>query len=206
MWHFSFQVVTDLYKIHLKSLSVDNVLILREILSFISSHAHQLNSEEILRKQLPVVCSILELSEPPLVHFENESYQNHLNFLQKLLTDDPSLSEEMNIEAELVSVCQEILLIYLNCTGSHSAQLSARVLHSTVPLGSSKKEELGARTSLVVSALWGLGGLERESFRRYVSQFFPLLVDLVQSEHSSREVQYVLSNVFQSCIGPIIME
>ncbi|XP_042979270.1 brefeldin A-inhibited guanine nucleotide-exchange protein 1-like isoform X1 [Carya illinoinensis] len=203
------QVVTDLYKIHLKSLSVGNIMILREIFSFISSHAHQLNSEEILQKNLPIVCSILELSEPPLVHFENESYQNRLNFLQKLLADNPSLSEEMNIEAEFVAVCQEILQIYLNCTGSHSAQPNSgnmRVLHCIVPLGSSKKEELGARTSLVVSALWGLSGLKRESFRRYVSQFFPLLVDLVQSEHSSREVQDVLSNVFQSCIGPIIME
>ncbi|KAG6709062.1 hypothetical protein I3842_06G114200 [Carya illinoinensis] len=201
------QVVTDLT--HPESLSVDNIVILQGIFSFISSHAHELNSEKILQKKLPIVCSILELSEPPLVHFENESYQNYLNFLQKLLADNPSVSEEMNIEAELVVVCQKILQIYLNCTGSHSAEQNSanlRVLHCNVPLGQAKKEELGARTSLVVSALWGLSGLDTESFRRYVSQLFPLLVDLVQSEHGSGQVQRVLSNVFQSCIGPIIME
>ncbi|XP_041014398.1 brefeldin A-inhibited guanine nucleotide-exchange protein 1-like isoform X1 [Juglans microcarpa x Juglans regia] len=201
------KVVTDLT--HPESLSVDNIVILQEFFSFISSHAHELNSEKILQKKLPIVCSILELSEPPLVHFENVSYQNYLNFLQKLLADNPSVSEEMNIESELVVVCQKILQIYLNCTGSHSDEQNSanlRVLHCNVPLGQAKKEELGARTSLAVSALWGLSGLDTESFRRYVSQLFPLLVDLVQSEHSSGEVQRVLRNVFQSCIGPIIME
>lgn len=200
--------MTDLYKTHLKSLSVDNLVILREIFSSISLHAHQLTSEKTLEKKLPILCSILELSEPPLVHFENESYQNYLSFLQKLLADNPSLSKEMNIEAELVAVCQTILQIYLKCTESNYAQPNPnqRVLHCIVPLGSAKKDELGARSSLVASALWGLSGLEKESFRRYVSQFFPLLVDLVQSEHSSGEVPRVLSIMFQSCIGPIIMQ
>lgn len=203
------QVVTNLCKTHLESLSVDNIVILREIFSFISSHAQQLNSERILLKKLPILCSILELSEPPLVHFENESLQNYLDFLKKLLADNPSLAEEMKIEAELVAVCQKILQIYLKCTGSHSAQVNSAerpMLHCIISLGSAKKEELVARTSLVVSALWGLIALERDSFRRYVSQFFPLLVDLVQSEHSSGEVQRLLGNMFQSCIGPIIME
>lgn len=201
--------MTNLCKTHLESLSVDNIVILREIFSFISSHAQQLNSERILLKKLPILCSILELSEPPLVHFENESLQNYLDFLKKLLADNPSLAEEMKIEAELVAVCQKILQIYLKCTGSHSAQVNSAerpMLHCIISLGSAKKEELVARTSLVVSALWGLIALERDSFRRYVSQFFPLLVDLVQSEHSSGEVQRLLGNMFQSCIGPIIME
>lgn len=202
------QVVTDLCKTHLESLSADNIVILREIFSFISSHAHELNSERILQRKLPILCSILELSEPPLVHFENESFQNYLDFLKRLLADNPSVSEEMNIEAELVAICKQILQIYLDCTGSQSAQVNSSdrpMLHCIISLGSAKKEELVARTSLLVSALWGLSGLERDSFRRYVSQFFPLLVDLVQSEHSSGEVQRVLSNMFQSCIGPIII-
>ncbi|XP_075673381.1 brefeldin A-inhibited guanine nucleotide-exchange protein 1 isoform X1 [Castanea sativa] len=203
------QVANDLCKTDLQYLSADNIKILLEVFSFISSHAHQLNSEKNLQEKLPIVCSILDLSEPPLVHFENESYQNYLNFLQRLLINDPSLSEEMNIEAQLVAVCQTILQIYLNCTDSQSAQQNSGnrpVPQCVVPLGSAKKEELGARTSIVVSSLWVLNGLERDSFRRHVSQFFPLLVDLVRSEHSSGEVQQVLSNMFQSCIGPIIMQ
>lgn len=206
---FSFQVANDLCKTDLQYLSADNIKILLEVFSFISSHAHRLNSEKHLQEKLPIVCSILDLSEPPLVHFENESYQNYLNFLQRLLINDPSLSEEMNIEAQLVAVCQTILQIYLNCTDSQSAQQNSGnrpVPQCVVPLGSAKKEELGARTSIVVAALWVLNGLERDSFRRHVSQFFPLLVDLVRSEHSSGEVQQVLSNMFQSCIGPIIMQ
>lgn len=203
------QVVTDLHKAHLESLSPDNIVILRDIFSFISSHSHQLNSETGLQKKLSVVCSILELSEPPLVHFENDSHQNYLNFVKKLLSDKPSLSEKMNIEAELVAVCQTILQIYLNCTGSsltHANSADQGMRRCIVPLGSAKKEELGARTPLLILALRALGTLDRDSFRRYASQFFPLLVDLVRSEHSSGEVPRVLSNVFQSCIGPIIME
>lgn len=205
---FPFQVVTDLHTMHLQSLSAANTLILLELFSSIASHAHQLNSETILQKKLQKVCAILELSSPPMVHFENESYQGYLNFLQNLLMDSPFLCKEINIEAQLVAVCEKILQIYLSCTRTHSTQQKpvSQPVQWILPLGSAKKEELAARTSLVVTALQVLSGLERDSFRRYVSQFFPLLVDLVKSEHSSGEVQGVLSNMFQSCIGPIIMQ
>ena len=193
---------------HVQSLSVSNTSIVIEILSSIASHAHQLNSETLLQKKLQRVCSILELTPPPMVHFENESHQNLLNFLQNLLADSLSICNEIDVEAELITVCKKILQIYLNCTGSLSSQqrpLDHPVTHWILPLGTAKKEELAARSSLVVSALRVLSGLERDSFKRYVSQFFPLLVDLVRSEHSSGEVQHVLSAMFQSCIGPIIM-
>ncbi|KAK2665759.1 hypothetical protein Ddye_004333 [Dipteronia dyeriana] len=204
------QVATDLYKKHLQFLSAVNISVLLELYSSVASHSHQLNSETVLRKKLQKVCTILELSDPPLVHFENESYQNHLDFLHALLmVDNASNVVEMNIESRLVEVCEEILQIYLNCTKSRSGQEKASkqpgVVHWTLPLGVAKKEELAARTSLVVSALQLLSGLEKESFRKHVSNFFPLLIDLLQSEHSSRQVQLVLGNMFHSCIGPIIM-
>ncbi|XP_060676149.1 brefeldin A-inhibited guanine nucleotide-exchange protein 1 isoform X2 [Ziziphus jujuba] len=203
------QVVTDLHTMHLQSLSVANTSILLELFSSIASHAHQLNSETILQKKLQKVCAILELSAPPMVHFENESYQSYLNFLQNLLVDSPLLCNEINIEAQLVAVCEKILQIYLNCTRTYSSQqkpVNQPVVHWILPLGSAKKEELAARTALVVTALQVLSGLEKDSFKRYISQFFPSLVDLVKCEHSSGEVQRVLSNMFQSCIGPIIMQ
>ncbi|KAJ9183199.1 hypothetical protein P3X46_007098 [Hevea brasiliensis] len=202
------KVVTDLCKAHMQFLSASNVGILLDIFSSIASHSHQLNSEVILLKKLKKACSVLELSYPPMVHFENESHQNYLNFLHDLLLDNPPMSKEMNIELRLVEVCAKILQIYLNCTGSQSARqkpVNKLVVHWILPLGSAKKEELAARTTLLVSALRVLSDLERDSFRRYVSQFFPLFVDLVQSEHSSGEVQDILSNIFQSCIGPVIM-
>lgn len=205
------QVITDLFKMHKQSLSSGNIKILLDIFSTIASHAHQLNSETTLQLKLQRACSILEISDPPMVHFENESYQNYLNFLHDLLVNNPSVAEGMDIEALLVSVCEEVLQIYLDCSGLRPVQKQKPVekqqeLHWTLPLSSVKKEELAARTPLVVLSLRVLSDFESDSFKRYVSQLFPLLVDLVRSEHSSGEVQRVLSNMFQSCIGPIIMK
>ncbi|KAL4384627.1 hypothetical protein GQ457_15G011890 [Hibiscus cannabinus] len=197
------QAVTDMYKIHVQFLSAANVSIIVQIFSSISSHALQLNSETRMhQKIIQKACSILELSEPPLLDFENEAYQDYLNFLKDFVENNPSVSEEMNLESLLVAVCEKILQIYLNCiTENHNAQASDMVL----PLGFAKKEELAARSPLLVSALKALSGLGRDSFRKYISNIFHLLVDLIRSEHISDEVQQVLRHIFQSCIGTIIM-
>lgn len=203
------QVITDLYKSHWKSLSADTVTIIADIYSSIISHSHELNSQTILLQKLEKTCSILDLPELPMVHFENESYQNFVSFLHDLLTTNPSLSEEKNIEAELISACENVLKIYLDCAGFGPVSPKAAngpVVHCILPLGSAKKEELAARTPLVLTVMRILSSLERDSFRRYISRLFPLLVDLVRSEHSSREVQRVLSNIFESRIGPILMK
>ncbi|KAK1374056.1 Brefeldin A-inhibited guanine nucleotide-exchange protein 1 [Heracleum sosnowskyi] len=201
------QVITDIYKLQQKYLSASNVKILLDTFSCIASHAHQLNCETTLQLKLQRACSILEISDPPIVHFENESYDNYLNFAHDLLTNR-SLSKEMNIEKLLVSVCGTVVQMYLNCASSESASekpIKSPVVHWILPLGSARKEELAARTSLLLLALRILNGMERDSFRRYVPIIFPMLVDLVRSEHSSGEVQTVLSSIFRSCIGPIIM-
>ncbi|XVF01662.1 hypothetical protein REPUB_Repub04eG0107500 [Reevesia pubescens] len=203
------QVITDIYKAHLQFLSAANINIVVEIFSSIASHAQELNSDTTLQKKIQEACSILELSDPPMVHFENEAYQNYLNFLQDLVKNNPSVSEEMKPESLLVAVCEKILQIYLNCTDYNYVKqkpVEKPVTHWILPLGSAKKEELAARTPLLVSALKALSDLERDSFRKYIANFFHLLVDLVRSEHSSGEVQSVLSNIFESCIGPIIMQ
>ncbi|GMI78755.1 BIG1 [Hibiscus trionum] len=197
------QVVTDMYKTHMQILSAANINIVVEIFSSISSHALQLNSETTMQQKIQIACSILELAEPPMLDFENEAYQNYLNFLQDLVENNPCISKEMNLESLLVAVCEKILQIYLNCTTENQ---SVRVTHWILPLGFAKKEELAARSPLLVSALKALSGLERDSFGKYISDLFHLLVDLVRSEHSSGEVQRVLSIMFQSCIGAIIMK
>lgn len=201
------QVVADLYKLHWKSLSANIITILLEIFSSISSHSRELNSQATLLLKFDKVCSELEISGPPLVHFENESYRNYLTFLNDLLVNSPSLSEERNVEAELVSVCKKVLQIYLECSGFEyvsSKGVNKPTVHCILPLGTAKKEELAARTPIVLAVMRVLGSLERDSFRRHVSQLFPLFVDLVRSEHSSLEVQRVLGNIFQSCIGPLV--
>lgn len=204
------QVTIDLYKMHQQSLPAGSVKVVLEIFLAVASHAHELNSEAVLQLKLQRACSILDISDPPIVHFENESYQSYLDFLHELLVDNMSLSEEMRIEAELVGVCEKIIQIYLDCAKSEPVQQKPGNKPVTVrwilAVGAGKKEELGVRTQLVVSALRVLGGLGKDCFRRHVSKVFPLLVELIRSEHSSGEIQRVLSNMFQSCIGPIIMQ
>ena len=128
-----------------------------------------------------------------MVHFENESFQNHLNFLQNIHLHDHFVHDEIELEQELVAVCETVLDIYLNCAGSSSTFHKSDTMpapHRKLPLSSAKKEEIAARTSLVISALQGLAGLKKDSFRRYIPGFFHLLVDLVRSEHTSGEVQH----------------
>ncbi|KAM7471006.1 hypothetical protein LguiA_009189 [Lonicera macranthoides] len=198
------QVITDLCKMHPQSLSASNIAILDEIFSSIASHAHQLNSKTNIRLKLHKACFTLDISEPPLVHFENESYRNHLNFLLDLLIHHPSLSDESNIEPQLIAVSKQALNIYLDYARSHSVKRPE--IRWILPLGSAKKEELGARTSLVVSALRVLSCLERHRLKRYASYLFPLFIDLMGSEHSSSEVQISLRDMLESCIGPIVMD
>ncbi|OIW02947.1 hypothetical protein TanjilG_29723 [Lupinus angustifolius] len=203
------QVVSDLYKMHQQSLSAANIKVLIELYSSIALHARQLNSESVLLKKLQKACSIMELSGLPVVHFENESFQSRLNFLQNLLVHDRVVYDEIDIEPEFVAVCENVLDIYLNCGGSLSSSHkldTQTVPRRKLPLSSAKKEEIAARTSLVISALQGLGGLKKDSFRRYIPRFFQLLVDLVRSEHTSGEVQLALIDMLRSCVGPIIME
>ncbi|KAI3745301.1 hypothetical protein L1987_58412 [Smallanthus sonchifolius] len=200
------QVTTDLYNMQQHLLKVSSVKIVLELFSETVRHAHNLSSETGLHLKLQRACSILEISDPPVVHFENESYQNILNILHHLLTSDPSLSEEMGIEANLFSICQEIIQKYLSCCRlDQQQQQKKKPVHWILPLNSAVKDELGARTSLLVSALRVLSEVDKACFRSHASALFPLLVELVRCEHTSREVQSVLSNLFQTCIGPIIM-
>lgn len=202
------QVTADLCKSHLESLSPSNIMILLDLFSSISVQADQLSSNTLLRLKLKKACSILELTEPPLVTFEIESLQSHLTFLQDLLFERPSVSKDINLEPQVVSTCQKVLKIYLHCSGHQFAKqtpISQRKAHWALPLGSSKKEELAARTPLLLAALRALRSLKGTFFRTNASQLFPLLVDLVKSEHSSGDVQSILSDIFQSCIGPIVM-
>lgn len=201
------QVASDLYKMHAQSLSADTVAILLEVFSSTAIHAHELHSNRVLQHKLQRACSIIEVSDPPILHFENESYQNYLNFLSDLLVSHPSLCEGKNTEQQLVSVCVKILRVYLECAGDSvcSKQVKTSPSHWSLPLGSAQKEELAARTPLVLSVFRTLSGLEQEFFRNSIPHLFPILIDFVRSEHSSGEVQKALSSIFESCIGPLLV-
>ncbi|KAF3777640.1 Brefeldin A-inhibited guanine nucleotide-exchange protein 1 [Nymphaea thermarum] len=187
------QALMDLYKTHKESLTPLSVMILLETFSSICHHAHEMNSHAILQEKLHKVCLILEASDPPSLHLENDSYQNYLKFLQTLIDDNPSLSEDIGIELQLVAACEKILEIYLDCAGLpiQNQQLPGDRPKAkwVIPLGTIKKEELAARTSLVVSTLQVLCNLEKDTFKKYICRFFPLVVNLIRCEHSSGEVQ-----------------
>ncbi|KAL4301738.1 hypothetical protein GQ457_10G019250 [Hibiscus cannabinus] len=204
------QVVKDTSKKHIQFLSAANINVVVEIFSSVASHAQQLNSETTLRKKIRVACSILELTDPPTVRFENKAYRNYLHFLQDSVKNNPTVSAEMNLESRLVEVCEKIFQIYLNHAHHHYMQpkpeMKPPVTHWTLPLGLGKKGELAARSPLLVLALKALSGLGRDSLRKYMAKLYHLLVDLVRVEHNSAEVEHALTNIFQSGIGPIIMQ
>ncbi|KAL9231759.1 hypothetical protein vseg_006945 [Gypsophila vaccaria] len=203
------QVIGDLFKTNGDDISKANIEILLEIFSMISSHANQLNSETVLLQKLQRACNMLDLSDPPVVHFQNESFQNYLNFLDDLLLERTSPSQDIDLEEHTVRICEHILEIYLDCAETHSGMQKPEdqpIAHWILPLPSAKKEEVAARTPLLLSGLRTLTSFEKESFKRYTSRLFPLLIDLIRSEHSSAEVPRALSDMLQTCIGPIVFE
>ncbi|KAK8937385.1 Brefeldin A-inhibited guanine nucleotide-exchange protein 1 [Platanthera zijinensis] len=201
------ETAQKLYKSHQASFSAAHITILLDTFSSISSHSTELSSQASLHQKLERACSLLEISEPPVVHFENECHHNHLIMLKNILRDNVPVSPGPSIASQIVSECDQILNIYLSCAGYGSSKRNAAEkelgLQRALPLVSSKKEELAARTSLAVSALKALGELDSNVFRRNLPLVFPLLVDLVRCEHSSREVLLVLCDVFQSSLGPV---
>lgn len=198
--------IIKLYEVHRSFLGAEHIVIMLEILSAIASHASEVNSESNLHRKLHKACSILEVPEPAVIHFESESYQSYLKLLQALLHDNPSLSETMNVESQIMLVCEKILRMYLTCAEHElSNGVSGRgPALQRMPLGTSKKEELGARTPFVLHVMQLLGSLEKNCFRRNLPRFFPLLANLIRCEHNSGEVQVALYDIFQSSIGPII--
>ncbi|KAL6603004.1 hypothetical protein ACP70R_043365 [Stipagrostis hirtigluma subsp. patula] len=196
------QSIIKLYEEHRKQFNNEHISILLEMVSAIATHSSEVSSESSLHMKFHKACSLLEVSEPAIVHFENESYQSYLKLLQALQDDYPSLSKEMNIESQTLHACEKILRIYLKCANEASHRDPS--LHCSVPLSAAKKEELAARTSLVLQVMKLLGNLGRNSFSGILPCFFPLLVDLIRCEHSSGEVQHALYNIFQSRIGSMI--
>ncbi|KAL6874044.1 hypothetical protein ACP4OV_014126 [Aristida adscensionis] len=201
------QSIVKLYEEHQSYLNAEHIGILLEMVSAIAAHSSEVSSEYSLHTKFHKACSLLEVSEPAIVHFENESYLSYLKLLQALQDCHPSFSKQMNIESQILHACEKILRIYLKCARhepSDGASHRDTSLHCAVPLSAAKKEELAARTSLVLQVMKLLGNLERNSFSGILPCFLPLLVDLIRCEHSSGEIQHALYNIFQSSIGPLI--
>lgn len=193
---------------HRSHLSAKTMLVLFDAMHGVALHAHNINSNTILRYKLQEFGSMTKIQDPPLLRLENESYQTGLTFLQNLVIDKPPSYEETEVESHLVRLCKEVLEFYIEVaeSGEKSETSHGRKPQWLVPLGSAKQRELAARSSLVVATLQAICSLGEISFEKNLSQFFPLLCSLVSCEHGSNEVQVALSDMLSLSVGPVLLQ
>ncbi|KAJ4758279.1 Brefeldin A-inhibited guanine nucleotide-exchange protein 1 [Rhynchospora pubera] len=201
------QSISTMYDTYHRHFSLPHLSLLIETLASITSHATKITSETSLQLKLHEACTLLEVAEPAAIHFENDSYHNYLKLLQSILRNNHPLAVEMQIEPKIISICEKILHMYLTCATEPEPEDkngTRKTLHWILPVGD-RKEELAARTSLVLLVMKLINGFERDLFERNLPSFFPLFVSLVRCEHGSMEVQRVLHEIFEFSIGPIMI-
>ncbi|KAK9265382.1 hypothetical protein L1049_012507 [Liquidambar formosana] len=201
------QAVMEIYNMYRPQLSAKNTILLFDALHGVASHAHKINSSNILRSKLQELGSVTQMQDPPLLRLENEAYQICLTFLQNLILDRPPTYEEAEVEFYLVDLCREVLQFYIETarSGPSESSLSGQP-HWLIPMGSGKRRELAARAPLIVATLQAICGLEDSSFEKNLAQLFPLLSSLISCEHGSKEVQVALSQMLSSSVGPVFLQ
>ncbi|KAH9321828.1 hypothetical protein KI387_016467, partial [Taxus chinensis] len=195
------QAMMEIYNMHRVQLSASNMMVLVETLHVVAIHAHKVNSDHTLRSKLQEVSSLTQMPDPPLLRLESESYQACLNLLQNVIVEKSVLNKDIEVEACLVQLCEEVLHVYINTAVAGSlpeSRIGQSKPYWIIPLGSARRRELASRAPLVVSTLQTISGLKDSSFERYLSRFFPLLASLISCEHGSGEVQLALSDMLRS--------
>ncbi|RDX96898.1 Brefeldin A-inhibited guanine nucleotide-exchange protein 2, partial [Mucuna pruriens] len=202
------QAVMEIYNMYRSNLSTKVMLVLYDALHDVALHAHQINSNTILRSKLQEFGSMTQMQDPPLLRLENESYQICLTFLQNLILDKPPDYEVNEVDSHLIQLCQEVLEFYIEVAsfGQKSESSHGRQPHWLIPLGSGKRRELAARSPLVVATLHAICSLGDISFEKNLSHFFPLISSLVRCEHGSKEVQIALSDMLSLSVGPVLLQ
>ncbi|XP_044492662.1 brefeldin A-inhibited guanine nucleotide-exchange protein 2-like isoform X2 [Mangifera indica] len=201
------QAVMEIYNMYRPHLSAKNTLVLFEALHDLAAHAHKINSNNMLRTKLQEFGSMTQMQDPPLLRLENESFQICLTFLQNLMLDRPPTYDEAEVESYLVDLCLEVLQFYIDTSHSGWTSQSSvnKKLQWLMPLGSGRRRELAARAPLIVSTVQAICTLGETSFEKNLSQFFPLLSDLISCEHGSNEVPVALSDMLSSSVGPVLL-
>eukprot|EP00850_Spirogloea_muscicola_P003472 SM000014S00260 [mRNA] locus=s14:364320:373142:+ [translate_table: standard] len=229
------QAMTEVYELHGTRLSVEHTLLLLDTLQSVAAHAHAINGNLPLRRALSTLQAATQMPDPPLLRLESEAFHAYLTLLQRLPLEKPDLAAQVDVELRLVKLCSEVLAVYVQTAtaGSsaaherqHEFQMEAREPSATspqsqqdgmlqrrravvrwfVPLSSARRRELVDRAPLVVATLRALEGLGEPALRSHLKRFFPVLAELVSCEHGSPAVQSVLSSMFASRIGPILLE
>ncbi|XP_064977071.1 brefeldin A-inhibited guanine nucleotide-exchange protein 2-like [Musa acuminata AAA Group] len=201
------QAVMEIHNIYKAQISAKNTLILFEALHVVACHAHKVNSDTDLRSKLQELGSMTQMQDPPLLRLENESYHSCLVLLQNIVTDRHRNSN-LEAEASLVDLCNEVLEVYIRTATGQSGEASTGaqpISHWLIPVGSAKRRELAARAPVVVSTLQAISGLGDTSLEKNLARFFPLLAGLISCEHGSSEVQLALSDMLSTCVGPVLL-
>ncbi|GJP85932.1 hypothetical protein CLOP_g16023 [Closterium sp. NIES-67] len=208
------QAMTEIFSMHGASLSAPHTLVLLDSLHLVGTHAHAINSDRLLRSRLQALHLATQMPDPPLLRLESEALHAYLSLLQRLPREKAQLAKEVDVELRLVILCEEVLRVYVGTSqgkltlmtddprGADAPPLPPIPL--AVPLGSARRRELVARAPLVVATLQAVTALKDAAFKKHLARFFPLLADLVSSEHGSPEIQVALSKMFSSRIGPIV--
>ncbi|CAI5509907.1 unnamed protein product [Closterium sp. Naga37s-1] len=208
------QAMTEIFSMHGAALSAPHTLILLDSLHRVGTHAHAINSDRLLRSRLQALHLATQMPDPPLLRLESEALHAYLSLLQRLPREKAQLAKEVDVELRLVILCEEVLRVYVGTSQGKLAlmtedprgadALPLPPIPLAVPLGSARRRELVARAPLVVATLQAVTALKDAAFKKHLARFFPLLADLVSSEHGSPEIQVALSNMFSSRIGPIV--
>ncbi|CAL9146769.1 unnamed protein product [Musa hybrid cultivar] len=201
------QAVMEIHNMYKAQISAKNTLIFFEALHVVACHAHKVNSDTDLRYKLQELGSMTQMQDPPLLRLENESYHSCLVLLQNIVTDRHRNSN-LEAEASLVDLCNEVLEVYIRtATGQSGEALTGAqpISHWLIPVGSAKRRELAARAPVVVSTLQAISGLGDTSLEKNLARFFPLLAGLISCEHGSSEVQLALSDMLSTRVGPVLL-
>ncbi|THU69394.1 hypothetical protein C4D60_Mb08t13950 [Musa balbisiana] len=201
------QAVMEIHNMYRAQISAKNTLILFEALHAVACHAHKVNSDTDLRSKLQELGSMTQMQDPPLLRLENESYHSCVILLQNIVTDRHR-NCDLEAEASLVDLCNEVLEVYIRTATGQSGEASTGaqpISHWLIPVGSAKRRELAARAPVVVSTLQAISGLGDTSFEKNLARFFPLLAGLISCEHGSSEVQLALSDMLSTRVGPVLL-
>lgn len=103
--------MTEIYSIHGGSLKASFGLVFVDTLERVATHAHQVNSDRILRFRLQQLRATTLMPDPPLLRLEGEAFHAYLNLVQQLPKDKPELATQVDVDARLVKLCQEVLKV-----------------------------------------------------------------------------------------------
>ncbi|KAI4364683.1 hypothetical protein MLD38_020740 [Melastoma candidum] len=201
------QAMMEIYTMYQPRLNAKCRLVLFKALRDVASHSHGINSNMTLRSKLQELGPMTQMQDPPLLRLENESYQFSLTILQDSILDRPPLHDDVEVEALLVGLCEEVLRFYIaasNCGQSMSSSGGEHPLWK-IPLGSGKRRELAARAPLVVATIQAICSLGESTFEKNLTCFFPLFSVLICCEHGSEEVQVALREMLSTSVGPFLL-